>query len=203
MGGCRQAERGGRGQRYGIGIPVAKQEIIFDEFRQSNRVARRGYGGMGLGLAISRRLVEIPRGQIGLLSSGTDGAGSTFYFTLPILAPVEVEPRIPISRDQAVLLLTERAGEAARLRDHLAGRGFTVETLSIDGHPNWLAQIVMSPPGAVVLDYEPAENTAGNSCNISSSTRLPRDSGAVLHDFRGTGQRRGAGPGLSRRAGRR
>ena len=107
----------------GMGIPVAEQEIIFDEFRQSKRAARRGYGGMGLGLAISRRLVELHGGQIGLLSSGTDGAGSTFYFTLPILAPVENEPQMPINRDQVVLLLTEHAGEATRLRDHLAGPG--------------------------------------------------------------------------------
>ena len=177
----------------GIGIPVAEQEIIFDEFRQSKRAARRGYGGMGLGLAISRRLVELHGGQIGLLSSGTDGAGSTFYFTLPILAPVEVEPQIPINRDQVVLLLTERAGEAARLRDHLAGRGFTVETLSIDGHPNWLAQIVMSPPGAVVLDYEPAAERGWElmqHLKLNPATReIPvlfytisedQDSGAVL-----------------------
>jgi signal transduction histidine kinase/DNA-binding LacI/PurR family transcriptional regulator/AraC-like DNA-binding protein len=140
----------------GMGIPVDEQESIFDEFRQSDRSARRGYGGMGLGLAISRRLVELHGGYIGLLSSGTDGAGSTFYFTLPIMASVEDEPQRPIDRDQVVLLLTERAGEAAHLQDHLTRRGFEVETLSIDEHPNWLAQIVMSPPGAVVLDYEPA-----------------------------------------------
>ena len=177
----------------GMGIPVAEQEIIFDEFRQSKRAAWRGYGGMGLGLAISRRLVELHGGQIGLLSSGTDGAGSTFYFTLPILAPAEVEPQIPINRDQVVLLLTERAGEAARLRDHLAGRGFTVETLSIDGHPNWLAQIVMSPPGAVVLDYEPAAERGWElmqHLKLNPATReIPvlfytisedQDSGAVL-----------------------
>jgi signal transduction histidine kinase/AraC-like DNA-binding protein len=140
----------------GMGIPVDEQESIFDEFRQSKRAARRGYGGIGLGLAISRRLVELHGGHIGLLSSGTDGAGSTFYFTLPILAPGDNELQIPINRDQVVLLLTERVGEAARLRGHLVGRGFAVETLSISGNPNWLAQIVVSPPGAVVLDYEPA-----------------------------------------------
>ena len=47
----------------GMGIPSAEQEVIFDEFRRSERTARRGYGGMGLGLAISRRLVELHRGR--------------------------------------------------------------------------------------------------------------------------------------------
>jgi AraC-like DNA-binding protein len=140
----------------GVGIPVSEQEVIFDEFRQSERTTRRGYGGMGLGLAISRRLVELHNGYIGLLSSGTDGAGSTFYFTLPIMAAVDEGPELPVDRSQIVLLLAERADEAARLRDHLAGRGFQVETLGVGEHPNWLAPIVMSPPGAVVLDFEPA-----------------------------------------------
>lgn len=140
----------------GMGVPVAEQEIIFDEFRQSERATRRGYGGMGLGLAISRRLMELHDGQIGLLSSGADGAGSTFYFTLPIIAPAGEEPQMPVNRGQAVLLLTERAGEAANLQKHLAGRGFAVEALTVSEHPNWLAQVVMSPPAAIVLDYEPA-----------------------------------------------
>ena len=68
----------------GMGIPSDEQEFIFDEFRQSERAARRGYGGMGLGLAISRRLVALHGGKIGVLSTGADGAGSTFYFTLPV-----------------------------------------------------------------------------------------------------------------------
>jgi signal transduction histidine kinase/DNA-binding LacI/PurR family transcriptional regulator/AraC-like DNA-binding protein/ActR/RegA family two-component response regulator len=140
----------------GMGIPVNEQESIFNEFRQSDRTARRGYGGMGLGLAISRRLVELHGGQIGLLSSGTDGAGSTFYFTLPIMAPSEDAPHASADRGQVVLLLTECADGAARLQEHLTRRGFEVETLTIAEQPNWLAQIVLSPPGAVVLDYEPA-----------------------------------------------
>ncbi len=68
----------------GLGIPQQDQGIIFDEFRQSERTSTRGYGGMGLGLAITRRLVELHGGTIGLLSSGEEGHGATFYFSLPI-----------------------------------------------------------------------------------------------------------------------
>ena len=70
----------------GLGIPRAEQDVIFDEFRQSERTTARGYGGLGLGLAVCKRLVELHGGNIGVRSSGSEGAGSTFYFTLPVLA---------------------------------------------------------------------------------------------------------------------
>ena len=54
----------------GVGVPQVEQEAIFDEFRQSERTAARGYGGLGIGLAICRELVELHGGQIGVLSSG-------------------------------------------------------------------------------------------------------------------------------------
>ncbi len=140
----------------GMGISLAEQETIFDEFRQSERSTRRGYGGMGLGLAISRRLVELHGGQIGVLSSGADGAGSTFYFTLPIVAASLEETQTPGDRGHSVLLLTEKAVAGERLRAHLVDRGFDVELLTLEDRPNWLGQVVVSPPGAVVLDFEPA-----------------------------------------------
>jgi AraC-like DNA-binding protein len=68
----------------GLGIPTHDQALIFDEYRQSERTAARGYGGMGLGLAITRRLVELHGGRIELQSSGDEGGGATFSFTLPI-----------------------------------------------------------------------------------------------------------------------
>ena len=67
----------------GLGIPPDEQGLIFDEFRRSERSITRGYGGLGLGLAICRRLVELHGGTIGLHSTGQEGAGSTFTFTLP------------------------------------------------------------------------------------------------------------------------
>ena len=116
----------------GMGISSDEQEFIFDEFRQSERAAERGYGGMGLGLAISRRLVALHGGQIGVLSTGADGAGSTFYFTLPSMAVDASATSAGEDRTGTVLLLTERAGagersggipHGARLhrRDHRAG----------------------------------------------------------------------------------
>jgi signal transduction histidine kinase/DNA-binding LacI/PurR family transcriptional regulator/AraC-like DNA-binding protein len=140
----------------GVGIPAGEREAIFDEFRQSERTARRGYGGMGLGLAISRRLIELHGGRMGVESSGAEGAGSTFYFTLPVLAEPEPGAGRNDERSGMVLLLTERMGGGAALRTHLAQRGFAVAELAVSERVDWLAQVVSAPPGAVVLDFEPA-----------------------------------------------
>ncbi len=65
----------------GIGIPHEYQEKIFDRFRQVDNEKNRKYGGNGLGLAISKNLVELMGGKIRLISE--PGIGTEFYFTLP------------------------------------------------------------------------------------------------------------------------
>ena len=66
----------------GIGIPAEKLSRIFDAFAQEDSSTTRRFGGTGLGLTISRRLVEAMGGEIGV--SSTAGAGSCFHFTLPL-----------------------------------------------------------------------------------------------------------------------
>ncbi len=63
----------------GIGIPTEKQQAIFEAFVQADSSMTRKYGGTGLGLTISRRLVEMMGGRI--WAESKLGKGSTFHFT--------------------------------------------------------------------------------------------------------------------------
>jgi signal transduction histidine kinase/CheY-like chemotaxis protein len=63
----------------GIGVPLEKQQVIFEAFSQADTSMNRKYGGTGLGLAISSRLVQMMGGRIWLDSAS--GQGSTFRFT--------------------------------------------------------------------------------------------------------------------------
>jgi len=67
----------------GIGVDEALRKRIFDAFFQADGSTRRRFGGTGLGLTISRQLVELMGGQIGMFNNaGTSGA--TFWFALPL-----------------------------------------------------------------------------------------------------------------------
>jgi signal transduction histidine kinase/CheY-like chemotaxis protein len=70
----------------GIGISSEKQKKIFEAFEQEDTSTSRKYGGIGLGLSISKKLVELMGGEIGLQS--VKGKGTTFYFTLDVEIPV-------------------------------------------------------------------------------------------------------------------
>ncbi|MCX7680528.1 MAG: substrate-binding domain-containing protein, partial [Anaerolineae bacterium] len=142
-------------QDTGLGIPLEEQEAIFDEFRQSERTTARGYGGLGLGLAICKRLVELHGGEIGVRSSGEEGGGSTFYFSLPVLAP---SPAAAPPETYQVWLLTRDTRGGDLLRDHLTRQGLevTMHQVSEEDPREWLTALAAGTPQAVILDRQVA-----------------------------------------------
>jgi signal transduction histidine kinase len=72
----------------GIGIPSEKLEDVFQEFTQVDTSTTRKVGGTGLGLPISRRLIEMHGGRLWAESTGVPGEGSTFFVELPIEARI-------------------------------------------------------------------------------------------------------------------
>jgi two-component system sensor histidine kinase/response regulator len=96
----------------GIGIPAEKQTAIFGAFNQADGSMTRKYGGTGLGLTISSRLVQLMGGQIWVDSK--PGEGSRFHFTVRFAlqkTPARiVVPRDPVTlRDIRVLVVDDNA----------------------------------------------------------------------------------------------
>ena len=72
----------------GLGIPPDLLEAIFQEFTQVDTSTTRKVGGTGLGLPISRRLVDMHGGRLWAESTGVEGEGSTFFVELPLEARI-------------------------------------------------------------------------------------------------------------------
>jgi signal transduction histidine kinase len=72
----------------GLGIPPDKLEAVFLEFTQVDTSTTRKAGGTGLGLPISRRLVEMHGGRLWAESTGIEGEGATFFVELPLEARI-------------------------------------------------------------------------------------------------------------------
>jgi CheY-like chemotaxis protein len=72
----------------GVGIPAEKIGLIFEAFRQADGSTTRRYGGTGLGLTISSRLIELMGGNI--WAESEVGKGSRFHFVIPFSSAIEI-----------------------------------------------------------------------------------------------------------------
>ena len=115
----------------GIGIPVQKQQKIFAPFFQADASATRSYGGTGLGLTISQRLVEMMGGRIWVESAL--GRGSAFHFTVRVGLPRGLSARrLPAEpeflRDLSVLVVDDNATNRRILEEMLTNWGMRPAT---------------------------------------------------------------------------
>ncbi len=123
----------------GIGIPKEKQEAIFEGFTQADQSTTRKYGGTGLGITISRQLVELMGGCLSLESR--EQAGTTFRFTLALdrqtveadRAPAAPTPdrsanaSSPDITGRRILLVEDYPTNQQVAFMHLSAAGFEVE----------------------------------------------------------------------------
>ncbi len=109
----------------GIGIPVEKQRAIFEAFSQADSSTTRKFGGTGLGLTISARLVKMMGGRIWVESES--GKGSTFHFTIRVKEgrpALKQDPETSVDLNgKPVLVVDDNAGNRRILADMLRSWG--------------------------------------------------------------------------------
>lgn len=162
----------------GIGIPPERQEEMFELFAQGERGLARSEGGLGIGLAIVRKLTEMHGGTVSVFSKGA-GLGSEFVVRLPLAKtsadaaaartpPLDTRGETPAA--QRVLVVDDNADTAEGLARLLRRRGFTVAVAN-DG-PGGVAKARDTRPHFILLDiglpgmdgFEVAKRLRGDPC---------------------------------------
>ncbi|WP_158046991.1 response regulator [Skermanella pratensis] len=160
-------DSGGAGVRFvvedtGIGIPPEAMGRLFRHFSQVDSTTSRRYGGTGLGLVISKRLVDLMGGTIGVES--TVGRGSTFWFELPLprtgRTPAARQADWSVLAGRQVLIVDDTAVNRDIMARQLAPWG--VETRTAVSAADGLAILRQAsragqPLDAVLLDHNMPE----------------------------------------------
>ncbi len=134
----------------GPGVPPSAREAIFEEFERADASNSQKRGGAGLGLAISRRLVQLMGGR--LILSDTSDKGSTFSVFLP-LAEGALTPAPQPLAGQSILIVAESLFEAPLLAETLTGAGADATTLAPNSANDLFArQGAIEAYDAIILD---------------------------------------------------
>jgi CheY-like chemotaxis protein len=149
----------------GEGISAEFLPHVFERFRQADRVSRRAQGGLGLGLAIVRHLVELHGGTV-LADSPGEGLGATFTLTLPL--PAVRVPASGLSPDALPVL-----------------SGVRVLVVDDDGDARELLRTVLEASAAVVMAAGSAAEALeslerGRPDVLVSDIAMPGDDGYAL-----------------------
>jgi CheY-like chemotaxis protein len=143
----------------GIGMTPELRDRVFDLFVQGPQSVERGKGGLGLGLSIVRRLVELHGGSVRALSDGP-GRGSELVVSLPLAAEEPLSPPLPVpptaearpaERPRSrILIVDDNADAALTMREVLVELGYEVD-IAYDG-PTALARAASFGPDVCLLD---------------------------------------------------
>ena len=157
-------------QDSGAGIAPDVLPVVFDLFVQSARTLDRAQGGLGVGLSVVRRLVEMHGGRVAASSTGV-GHGSRFEIRLPlaeVAAEVEAPPLSVSNAPRRVLLIDDNEDAAESLAMVLEIEGHDVRTGfsaadALTMAADWQPDVVLLDIGLPVMDgYEVARRLKAN-----------------------------------------
>jgi len=148
----------------GIGIPQDKQSLLFQAFTQADTSTSREFGGTGLGLTISKSLVEMMSGEIGFTS--IEGEGSTFWFELPFNIIRQSENLPQMMKSLRVLTVDDNATNCFILKKYVE---------------NWGAENTVEMDAANALDILHAAHNKGQNFDVLLlDMQMPKITGADL-----------------------
>jgi signal transduction histidine kinase len=175
----------------GSGISPTLLPHIFDLFVQGNRMVDRAKGGLGIGLALVRNLVQMHGGEVAAYSAG-EGRGSTFTLTLPESVVEEAESGNAGAADSApaqgggvrVLVVDDNQDAADSLADLLGALGYSATVAYDPAHA--IAEAGRAMPQVAILDIGlPGMDGFELAAHLR---RLPRGDGLKLIALSGYGQ---------------
>ena len=138
----------------GIGIPEPQQHSVFESFTQVEDYMTRNSGGLGLGLAMCRKLVTLLGGKIWLDSE--EGRGSTFSFTVPLLvmesAVQPPEPKAVESSDVRILVAEDNPINQKYIHFALEQQGYVVR--SVPNGREAVDLLALEPFDLVLMDVQ-------------------------------------------------
>lgn len=139
-------------QDEGIGIPKDAITSLFQKFKRIDNSARRKIGGTGLGLALSKEIMQQHNGTIWIESE--EGKGTTVLFALPLPTQQSMkhfqEPTVQDKQGNYVMIVEDDLSSAILLAEELKGKGFSV--LYHDDPQKALEEALHTPLTGIVID---------------------------------------------------
>ncbi|TWU33630.1 Signal transduction histidine-protein kinase BarA [Novipirellula aureliae] len=146
----------------GIGIPIEKQKQIFEKFSQADASTTRQFGGTGLGLTISSRLIELMDGRVWVESQ--PGLGTTFHFQIRLGIVADQTPRQPTELSRLAgmhVLVVDDNSTNRRILQEILMQWHMRPVLAEDGRRGidivTQAKEDREPFGMILLDYHMPE----------------------------------------------